>query len=114
VTLLRIHGPFLFGTTEKLVEATVNLEAFSDVVILRLRNMTAIDATGIHAIETFAKRLHESGRTMLLCGAMQQPSKLLNGPRFLDRVGRENIMPNIQAALDRAKEIHAEQEALAS
>ena len=114
VTLLRIHGPFLFGTTEKLVEATVNLEAFSDVVILRLRNMTALDATGIHAIETFAMRLHESGRTMLLCGAMEQPSKLLNGPRFLDRVGRENIMPNIQAALDRAKEIHAGQEALAS
>ncbi len=114
VTLLRIHGPFLFGTTEKLVEATVNLEAFSNVVILRLRNMTAIDATGIHAIETFAVRLHESGRTMLLCGAMQQPSKLLSGPRFLDRVGRENIMPNIQAALDRAKQIHAEQEALAS
>jgi SulP family sulfate permease len=114
VTLLRIHGPFLFGTTEKLVEATVNLEAFSAVVILRLRNMTAIDATGIHAIETFAVRLHESGRTMLLCGAMQQPSKLLSGPRFLDRVGRENIMPNIQAALDRAKQIHAEQEAIAS
>jgi sulfate permease, SulP family len=107
VTLLRIHGPFLFGTTEKLVEATANLEAFAPVVILRLRNMTAIDATGIHAIETFAKRLHEAGRTMLLCGAMQQPSKLLNGARFLDRVGRENIMPNIQAALDRAQEVHA-------
>jgi len=109
VTLLRIHGPFLFGTTEKLVEATVNLEAFEPVVILRLRNMTAIDATGIHAIETFARRLHESGRTLILCGAMLQPSKLLNGSRFLDRVGRENIMPNVQAALDRAKEVHAEQ-----
>jgi SulP family sulfate permease len=110
VTLLRIHGPFLFGTTEKLVEATVNLEAFAPVVILRLRNMTAIDATGIHAIETFTGRLHESGRTMLLCGAMQQPSKLLNGGRFLDRVGREDIMPNIQAALDRAKEVYAAQQ----
>src|SRR5580698_5763570 len=108
VSLLRIHGPFLFGTTEKLVEATVNIEAFAPVVILRLRNMTAIDATGVHAIETFAKRLHESGRAMLLCGAMQQPSKLLQGARFLDRVGRENIMPNIQAALDRAQEIHGE------
>jgi SulP family sulfate permease len=115
LTLLRIHGPFLFGTTEKLVEATVNVEAFAPVVILRLRNMTAIDATGIHAIESFAKRLHESGRTMLLCGAMEQPSKLLSGARFLDRVGRENIMPNIQAALDRAREIHAAQlDALAS
>jgi SulP family sulfate permease len=107
VTLLRIHGPFLFGTTDKLVEATVNLETFAPVVILRLRNMTAIDATGIHAIESFARRLHESGRTMLLCGAMQQPSKLLNGARFLDRVGRENIMPNIQAALDRARAVDA-------
>ena len=106
VTLLRIHGPFLFGTTEKLVEASVNLDAFEPVVILRLRNMTAIDATGIHAIETFAKRLQESGRTLLLCGAMEQPSKLLSGPRFLERVGPENIMPNIQAALDRAKEVH--------
>ncbi len=114
VTLLRIHGPFLFGTTEKLVESTVNIEAFEPVVILRLRNMTAIDATGIHAIETFAKRLTESGRTLLLCGAMEQPSKLLQQPRFLDHVGRENIMPNIQAALDRAREIDESHAVLAS
>ena len=115
VTLLRIHGPFLFGTTEKLVEATANLEAFEPVVILRLRNMTAIDATGIHAIESFAKRLRGSGRTLLLCGAMQQPSKLLRGARFVETVGQENIMPNIQSALDRAKAVHAAQEsALAS
>jgi SulP family sulfate permease len=106
VTVLRIHGPFLFGTTEKLVEETVNLDAYAPVVLLRVRNMTAIDATGIHAIETCAKRLHASGRTMVLCGAMQQPSKLLSGARFMDCVGRENIMPNIQAALDRAREIH--------
>jgi len=106
VSLLRIHGPFLFGTTEKLVEATVNLDAFAPIVILRLRNMTAIDATGIHAIEGFAKRLHQSGRAMILCGAMQQPSKLLQGQRFLDCVGRENIMPNVQAALDRANQLH--------
>jgi SulP family sulfate permease len=106
VSLLRIHGPFLWGTTEKLVEAMVNIEAFEPVVILRLRNMSAIDATGIHTIETFAKRLSESGRTLLLCGAMEQPSKLLSGSRFLDLVGRENILPNIKEALDRAKEVH--------
>ncbi|HMG85900.1 MAG TPA: SulP family inorganic anion transporter [Terracidiphilus sp.] len=114
VTLLRIHGPFLFGTTEKLVESTSNIEAFEPVVILRLRNMTAIDATGIHAIEAFAKRLTESGRILLLCGAMEQPSKLLQQPRFLDHVGRENIMPNIQAALDRAREIYESHAVLAS
>ena len=114
VTLLRIHGPFLFGTTEKLVESAANIEAFEPVVILRLRNMTAIDSSGIHAIETFAKRLTESGRSLVLCGAMEQPSKLLQQPRFLDHVGRENIMPNIQAALDRAREIYESRAELAS
>jgi SulP family sulfate permease len=114
VTLLRIHGPFLFGTTEKLVEATANLDAFEPIVILRLRNMTAIDATGIHAIETFARRLHDSGRALILCGAMEQPSKLLSGARFLERVGKENMMPNVQAALDRAGELYAARVAAAS
>jgi sulfate permease, SulP family len=107
VTLLRIHGPFLFGTTEKLEEAGANVEAFQPVVILRLRNMTAIDATGIHAIESFARRLRESGRALILCGAMEQPSKLLQQSRFVERLGQENIMPNIQAALDRAREVHS-------
>jgi SulP family sulfate permease len=107
VSLLRIHGPFLFGTTEKLVEATANLDAFEPVVILRLRNMTAIDATGIYAIEALAKRLRASGRALLLCGAMEQPSKLLEGTRFVERLGSENILPNIQAALDRAREVYA-------
>lgn len=114
VTLLRIHGPFLFGTTEKLIDATANIEEFQPVVILRLRNMTAIDATGIHAIETFAKRLRISGRTLILCGAMQQPSRLLRGSRFIDQLGPENIAPNIQAALDRAQQIQASAPVLAT
>ena len=53
VTILRIHGPFLFGTTEKLAEATRDLSQFGEIVILRLRNMTALDATGIHALGQF-------------------------------------------------------------
>jgi SulP family sulfate permease len=114
VTLLRIHGPFLFGTTEKLVEATANLEAFAPVVILRLRNMTAVDATGIHAIETFARRLRDSGRSLILCGAMEQPSKLLLQPRFIAHVVQENIVPNVQAALDRAQAVDAQHGVLAS
>jgi len=89
------------------VDATANLDVFAPVVILRLRNMTAIDATGVHAIETFAKSLHASGRSLLLCGAMEQPSKLLQRPRLIAQVGEENIMPNIQAALERAEEIFA-------
>jgi SulP family sulfate permease len=106
VSLLHIHGPFLFGTTEKLVEVTANLDAFEKVVILRLRNMTAIDATGLHALATLSRRLRDSGRGLVLCGMRTQPARLLKGTRFVDQLGEENLQPSIQAALDRARAIH--------
>jgi SulP family sulfate permease len=108
VTILRIHGPFLFGTTEKLAEATRDLKPFGDVVILRLRNMTALDATGMHAFEQFSERLHKSGKTLLLCGARDQPSRLISGSDFLKHVGAENVLPHVQAALARAKEVQGD------
>jgi SulP family sulfate permease len=106
VAILRIHGPFLFGTTEKLTEATANLAAFPAVVIVRLRNMTAIDATGLHALEVLADRLRKSGRTLLLCGALEQPARLLRQAEFIRHVGGNNILPHVEAALQRAKEIN--------
>jgi SulP family sulfate permease len=106
-TILRIHGPFLFGTTEKLIQATSDLQALDKIVILRLRNMTAIDATGLHAIEQLARRLHASGRTLLLCGAREQPARFLARADFVAHVGRENIVPHVRAALDRARELNA-------
>jgi SulP family sulfate permease len=107
VKILRIHGPFLFGTTEKLAEATADLGTFPTVVIVRLRNMTALDATGLHALEVFAKRLRKSGRTLLLCGARDQPAELLDKADFIELIGRENVLPHVEAALQRAREINA-------
>jgi SulP family sulfate permease len=105
VTILRIHGPFLFGTTSSLDEATADLGQFAQVVILRLRNMTALDATGLHALETLAARLRKSGRTLLLCGARAQPALMLDRADFIEHVGQQNILPHVSAALDRAREI---------
>ena len=105
VTILRIRGPFLFGTTDKLAEETPDVSRFAPVVILRLRHMTAIDATGLHAIEMFAKRIKQSGRVMLLCGARDQPAEFIEQSDFLENFGRDNILPHVQAALDRAQEI---------
>jgi SulP family sulfate permease len=107
VTILRIHGPFLFGTTDKLLDATADLNAFAPIVILRLRNMTAIDATGLHALERFSDRLKASSRTLVLCGARDQPAAFLEQGEFVEHVGRRNIVPHVQAALDRAREIQA-------
>jgi SulP family sulfate permease len=106
VSILRIHGPFLFGTTDKLEQATADLNLFAPVVILRLRNMTAIDATGLHAMEKLAERLRKSGRTLLLCGAREQPALLLELSEFAEHVGQANILPHVTAALDRARQIN--------
>jgi SulP family sulfate permease len=106
VAILRIHGPFLFGTTEKLAEAAADINAFPAVVIVRLRNMTALDATGLHALEVFGARLRKSGRTLLLCGAREQPAKLLLQADVIDRIGRDNVLPHVEAALQRARDIH--------
>ena len=105
VSILRIHGPFLFGTTDKLAEETADLSKFAPIVVLRLRNMTAIDATGLHALEQLADRLKKSGRTLLLCGAPHQPRRFLKRAEFVEHIGEDNILPHVNAALERASQL---------
>ncbi|MGA7157285.1 MAG: sulfate permease [Acidobacteriaceae bacterium] len=107
LTILRIHGPFLFGTTEKLAEATRDLNQLGDIVVLRLRNMTALDSTGVHAFDQFHARLKKTGRTLLCCGALDQPRQIITGSDFLKHIGPENFCTDIQAALDRARILQA-------
>ena len=106
VTIYRIHGPFLFGSTDKLTDVIDQVSELTPIVVLRLRNMTAIDATGLRAIQDFADALHRTGRTLLLCGAPPQPAKLMADAEFHRHVGDANILPSLDAALARAAEIH--------
>jgi len=101
----RIHGPFLFGVTDKISAITENIEELPQIVIVRLRNMTAIDATGIAALEELADKLKKSGRYMLICGARPQPAALMQEAGFDRHVGAENMCENITMALKRAEEI---------
>ncbi|PYX28504.1 MAG: sodium-independent anion transporter [Acidobacteria bacterium] len=105
-TIFRIHGPFLFGATDKISVVTESLHKLPPVVILRLRNMTALDATGLFALEEVAKQLHASKRTLILCGAREQPAQLIHQAEFAEVVGRENICDNVQEALSRAEEVY--------
>jgi SulP family sulfate permease len=105
-TIFRIHGPFLFGATDKIAAVTENVHKLPPVVILRLRNMTALDATGLFAIEEVAKQLHASKRTLILCGAREQPAQLIHQAEFAEVIGEENICENVQEALRRAEEVY--------
>jgi len=104
-TIFRIHGPFLFGATDKIASITDNMDKLPPVVIVRLRNMTAIDATGLYALEEAARQLHTSGRTLILCGAREQPAQLIHQAEFEEVVGPENICANVEEALHRAEDV---------
>jgi sulfate permease, SulP family len=106
IAVYRIHGPFLFGVTDKIAKVTEDVSALPPIVIMRLRNMTAIDATGIAALEELAEILRSNGRAMLVCGARPQPEALMREAGFERHIGAENICVNIEEALKRAEEIY--------
>ena len=106
LAIFRIHGPFLFGASEKVDEIRRELGSLPPIVVLRLRNMTALDSTGLQALERLALEVRASGRTLLLCGAREQPARLMRQASFARHVGAENICPHVTAALERAHEIH--------
>jgi len=105
VAAYHIHGPFLFGAADKLSVIEDEFDTLPAVVMLRLRNMTAIDATGLHALEHLAERLVASGRQLILCGMRAQPAKLMTQAEFHHHIGGENICLSFKAAIERAKEI---------
>jgi SulP family sulfate permease len=105
VAVFRVHGPFLFGSTDKFAEILDGLSQLPPIVVLRLRNMTAIDATGLGAIRDLADQIHASGRDLLLCGAREQPEQLMKQAEFERHIGTQNICPSILDALTRAAEL---------
>ena len=105
----RIHGPFLFGATDKFADILAEFDSLPPIVILRLRNMTAIDATGLGAIRDLADLVHASGRSLLLCGAREQPAQLMHQAEFERHVGTENICSSIAEALQRAASLQSTQ-----
>jgi SulP family sulfate permease len=107
VRVFRVEGPLLFGATDKLRVIGEDVAALPPIVVLRLRNMTALDATGLRALEDIVDTLHRSGRDVLLCGARFQPAELIARADFHRHVGAANICRNIGEALARAQLLQA-------
>jgi SulP family sulfate permease len=107
VAIFRIHGPFLFGSTDKLRDVALQADTLPPVVLLRLRNMTAVDGTGLGAIEELAEDLRRKGKTLVICGAPSQPAGAMRKAEFHERLGEANICASLQDALDRAAAIMA-------
>ena len=113
VTVYRVYGPLLFGATDALRTIVDNIGALPDVVVLKLRHVTALDATGLRALEDVAARLERNGRTLIVCGAQPQPAALMRQAGFERHVGAGNVCANTTAALERAAVLHAARRSVA-
>ncbi len=107
VAVYRVHGPLLFGTTDKVDAVPERLDSMPPVVILKLRDMTAMDATGLQAIEDLAERVQHSGRTLVLCGARRQPTALMKRAGTPALIGEANFCTDVSGALARARSLLA-------
>lgn len=103
VLVYRIFGPFLFGAAEKMEDAISRTQELPKVLILRLHLVTAMDATGMNALESVVERIRRRGGFVILSGIHQQPLQMLRKAGFIDVVGRENFCATFDDSLERAK-----------
>ncbi len=105
VEVFEINGPFFFGAVEKFKEATEIIENPPKVRIIRMRNVPAIDSTGLHVLEEVLHDSRKEGTEIVFSGVHAQPLIAFENSGLLKKIGDENIHSNIDEALDRAKEI---------
>ncbi|HTZ20234.1 MAG TPA: sulfate permease [Opitutaceae bacterium] len=105
VMVYRIFGAFFFGAVDKLESVLKREKREPVVLILRMRKILAMDATGLNALEDLSERLHRKGKHLILSGPHTQPLFLMEKAGFLDRIGRDNVCANVNDALDRARVI---------
>src|SRR4051794_41034395 len=107
VEVYEVNGPFFFGAADKLKDVMTEIDRPPKAFILRMRNVPAIDATGIHALEQMAKKCANQGTTMILTEIRHQPLRAIVRAQKLGVFGRRNLAKNLDVALARAVEVLA-------
>ena len=102
VTVYRIFGPFMFGAAEKMEAALEASDDLPQVLILRLHLVTAMDATGLNALESLVERMQEHHKTVILSGVHLQPLSMMRKAGFVDQLGLKNFAATFDDALDLA------------
>jgi len=108
VMVFRIFGAFFFGAADKLETSLRGAGELPEVLILRMRDVLALDATGLDALEDLFEKLQKDKKELILCAPHSQPLFALTRAGFIDRIGMDNICGNIDSSLGRARQILAD------
>lgn len=99
----QIFGAFLFGTADKLENTLQRAQQEPEVLILGMKRVMAMDATGLNVLEELHAKMRRRGRWLLLAGAHTQPLLMMQKDGFVQRIGEENVCENLDTALVRAR-----------
>ncbi len=103
ISVYEISGPMFFGAVDMLNEITA--KSFTEVIIIRMRSVPAIDVTAIRSLEMLIKRAKKKEIAIIFSHVNEQPMHALEKSGIVDMVGRENFLPHIDEAIDRAIEL---------
>ncbi len=105
VEVFEINGPFFFGAAKKFKDEMAVIEKPPKVRIIRMRNVPAVDATGLQTLKDFYSDAKKHNTHMILSGVHTQPLYAMTQAGIFDLYGEDNIHGNIDDALDRAREV---------
>ena len=105
VVVFRVFGAFFFGAADKLESSLRRAGGLPEVLILRMRDVLALDATGLGALEDLLEKLRIKKKELILCGPHSQPLFALTRAGFLERIGMENVCGDMEASLARAGQL---------
>jgi SulP family sulfate permease len=106
VEVYEINGPLFFGAAYKFRDAMQQIERKPGILILRMRNVPYVDATGLRTLSEVLKEMSHKGTKLILSGiTSEQVISELQKSRLLFRIGKANVKPAFPEALERAKEI---------
>jgi sulfate permease, SulP family len=100
-----INGPFFFGAVEAFRETLDHLAEHPKVLIIRMRDVPALDSTGIHTLRDVVRRSRKRGTAVLFADVQPQPRAALVDSDAIEEIGRANLFDDVESALDQARSI---------
>lgn len=107
VIIYEIDGPFFFGAAEKFRDTMAEIERTPKVLVLHVARVNVLDATGLGVIRDLVKKGRRDNSALILSGVHSQPMIALGKSDLLDEIGDDNLVPNLDAAMARARELIA-------
>jgi SulP family sulfate permease len=103
VEVYEINGPFFFGAAEKFRETLSQVSRKPRVLIIRMRNVPAIDSTAMHALKDLIRQTRAGGTVVMLSDIHSQPLIALERSGLLDEIGDAYLFGNVDEALEAAR-----------